>query len=77
MFDPSNTLSIATDECEYPNGLAFSPDEKLLYVSISRLNENCIEEKKQGIICKHQFIRVFEVNSDGTLSNNRIFADMS
>lgn len=77
MFSPSNTLSIATDECEYPNGLAFSPDEKLLYVSISRLNEKCIEEKQQGLICEHQFIRVFDVNTDGTLGNNRIFANMS
>ena len=77
MIDSSNTPSVATNECEYPNGLAFSPDEKLLYVSITRLNENCIEEKRQGLVCHHQFIRVFDVNSDGTLSNNRIFADMS
>ena len=32
-IDPQGTLSLATDECEYPNGLAFSPDERTLYVA--------------------------------------------
>lgn len=33
--DPSGNVHLATDECEYPNGLAFSPDESILYVAIS------------------------------------------
>jgi gluconolactonase len=33
-FDPlSRELSIVTDEIDYPNGLAFSPDEKILYIA--------------------------------------------
>ena len=33
-FDPENgELSVATDAIIHPNGLAFSPDESLLYVS--------------------------------------------
>ncbi|MFB3092654.1 MAG: SMP-30/gluconolactonase/LRE family protein, partial [Dehalococcoidia bacterium] len=28
-------------------------------------------------VCKHQFIRAFDVQPDGALTNNRIFADMS
>lgn len=41
-----------------PNGLCFSPDEKLLYI-------NDTEQAN---------IRVFEVETDGTLKNGRIFA---
>jgi gluconolactonase len=70
-------LSVGTDQCEYPNGLAFSPDEKVLYVAISRLNLDCIAEKERGEVCRHQFIRAFDVRRNGTLANNRIFADMS
>ena len=65
MVSTNGSLSVATDECEYPNGLAFSPDEKTMYVAISR-SENW----------PHEFIRAFDVQPDGTLSNNRIFAEM-
>ena len=43
---------------EQPNGVCFSPDEKLLYVN-------------DTVTC---MIWVFEVNADGSLSNGRIFA---
>ena len=43
---------------DQPNGLCFSPDEKLLYVN----------DTVQALI------RVFDVNADGTLSNARVFA---
>lgn len=42
------------------NGLAFSPDETLLYVNASRDN----------------YVRVYDVNQDGTLANGRMFADL-
>ena len=77
MISTDGRLSVATDECEYPNGLAFSPDEKIMYVAITRLNDGCIAEKERGEVCKHQFIRAFDVQPDGALINNRIFADMS
>ncbi|MBC7635845.1 MAG: SMP-30/gluconolactonase/LRE family protein, partial [Acetobacteraceae bacterium] len=35
-LDPSGRLDMMTDEVAGPNGLAFSPDEKLLYVVASR-----------------------------------------
>ena len=54
-----------------------SPDEKTMYVAISRLDEGCIAEKERGEVCRHQYIRAFDVQPDGALSNNRIFADMS
>jgi gluconolactonase len=73
---PDGTLSNATSETEYPNGLAFSPDERLLYVAITRRDDGCIAEKERGEVCTHQFIRAFDVAPDGSLSNNRIFAEM-
>ena len=52
-------ISIATAEVNRPNGLAFSPDEKKLYV---------IEAAAVPRI-----IRVFDVATDGRLSNNKVF----
>jgi gluconolactonase len=74
---PDGTLTNATAETEYPNGLAFSPDERILYVAITRRDERCIEEKTRGEVCTHQCIRAFDVAADGRLSNNRIFANMA
>jgi gluconolactonase len=75
-ISPDGTHSVGTYETEYPNGLAFSPDERILYVAITRLDSSCIEEKDNKQLCEHQFIRAFDVAADGTLSNNRIFANM-
>jgi gluconolactonase len=41
----------------FPNGLAFSPDEKLLYVTDTR----------------ERHIRVFDVNTDGSVGRGRVF----
>jgi sugar lactone lactonase YvrE len=46
---------------DYPNGLAFSPDESVLYVANTRY-------------CKH--IAAFDVLPDGFLINHRVFADL-
>ena len=70
-------LHLATDGCEYPNGLAFSPDESVLYIAISRTSTQCLQEDQKGEYCAHRKIRAFDVAADGTLSNNRVFADMS
>ena len=76
-LDPNGQLHLATDECVYPNGLAFSPDESTLYVAISRLDEHCFEEAEKGLFCNHREIRAFDVAGDGTLSNNRTFCNMA
>ena len=55
------TLSLVAD-CEYPNGLAFSPDERILYVANTRWA---------------QYIHALELAPDGRLLRRRIFADMS
>jgi gluconolactonase len=47
-----------------PNGLAFSPDESLLYVADSAITDG------PG---KNSHIRRFRVNPDGTLSGGEVF----
>ncbi len=65
-FDPrSGALSIATDACDMPNGIAFSADESLLYVSNTGLSE--------GPGGSHH-ITVFDVVGGKELRNPRVFA---
>jgi len=54
---PDGKLSLVTDDFVYPNGLCFSPDEKLLYVNCSR----------------ERLIRVYEVKPDGSVGKGRLF----
>jgi gluconolactonase len=56
------TLSLLIDDFIVPNGLAFSPDESVLYINDSR----------------HGHIRAFEVAPNGTLAkaSDRVFADL-
>jgi gluconolactonase len=65
-LDPQNgSLQLMADDFEGPNGLAFSPDESLLYVS---------ESGCQFDADPTQYIRMFDVVSDGKqLSECRIF----
>jgi sugar lactone lactonase YvrE len=54
------TLTLLIDDFDKPNGLAFSPDESLLYIDdTARVH-----------------IRVFDVQPDGTIANGRIFAEL-
>ncbi len=55
------SLHLLIDDCLLPNGLAFSPDESVLYVCDSA----------------HKHIRAFDVGRDGGLNNSRIVLDMS
>jgi len=50
-------MTVATPGFIYPNGLCFSPDEKLLYVNCSR----------------ERLIRVYDVSPDGSLGKGRLF----
>lgn len=56
-------ITLLTKELEAPNGLAFSPDYKTLYVANSQ---------KSAPIWK-----AFPVNADGSLGASRVFADSS
>jgi gluconolactonase len=55
-------IDLMTKDVPYPNGLAFSPDEKKLYVASSRPDK---------------FWMVYDVKTDGTLSNGRKFYDVT
>ena len=54
---PDGKLNLVTDDFVYPNGLCFSPDEKLLYVNCSR----------------ERLIRVYDVKPDGAVGKGRLF----
>jgi sugar lactone lactonase YvrE len=59
-LDPDGALRLLVDDFALPNGLAFSPDESVLYVADSA----------------HGHIRAFDVRPDGTLANGRILFEM-
>ena len=61
-ISPNGTISLVTADCEYPNGLAFSPDERVLYIANSRADK---------------YIRAVDIQTDGSVTNSRVFADMS
>jgi len=56
-LDKSGKMQLLTTELSQPNGLAFSPDGKHLYIDDS--------DKKN--------IRVYEFHADGTISGGRLF----
>jgi len=58
---PNGAVTLIAD-FEYPNGLAFSPDERRLYVANTRWAA---------------YIHVLDLDDNGTMARRRIFADMS
>jgi gluconolactonase len=57
---PDGTVQAVADDFERPNGLAFSPDERTLYVDDTR----------------RFHVRAFSVQSDGTLTEGRVLASI-
>jgi gluconolactonase len=55
------TLELVAEDFALPNGLAFSPDESVLYIDDSA----------------HKHIRVFSVRADGSLTDSRALLDMA
>jgi gluconolactonase len=61
-LDPADkSLTLLVDDFIKPNGLCFSNDEKKLFIDDS----------------EHNHIRVFDVKSDGTLHNGRLWAELA
>lgn len=58
---PSGEVTLLTEELTFPNGLAFSPDEKTLYVAVSDPKKPCV--------------MAYEVRADGTIAHGRVFFD--
>jgi gluconolactonase len=59
----NGTLKLVSTDLRGPNGLAFSPDERYLYIG------NWDEQKK--------IVMRYAVHADGTLSNGQVFFDMT
>jgi gluconolactonase len=76
-IDPQGEVHLATDQCVYPNGLALSSDESILYVAISRGEDADFGREERGEFCPNRRIEAFDVAADGALSNHRVFCDMS
>jgi gluconolactonase len=54
-------LTLLIDDMERPNGLTFSPDERVLYVADSS---------------ERRLVKAFDVEANGTLTNGRVFAEI-
>jgi len=59
-LDRDGRLTLLADDFDRPNGLAFSPDERVLYVADTARSH----------------IRSFTVGADGRLSNDRVFVEL-
>lgn len=57
---PDGGIELLVEDFDRPNGLAFSPDERTLYIDDS----------------PRRHVRAFDVSSDGSLSGSRILADL-
>ena len=60
---PNGEVTLLTDKMTRPNGIAFSPDEKTLYVANS--------DPKQAIWM------AYDVQADGTIANGRVLFDVT
>ena len=61
LYQKAAPLKLVIDDLSFPNGIALSPDETVLYVAISD-PENAV-------------IMAYDLASDGTASNGRVFFD--
>lgn len=60
-LDPDGTLYLLDDSVSLPNGIGLSPDEKTLYVAVSDVDD--------------AVWLAYDVKSDGSVSNRRVFYD--
>jgi len=60
---PNGEVTLLTRDLTFPNGIAFSPDESLLYVAVSDPDK--------------AIWMVYDVEKDGMISNGRLFADVT
>ncbi|MDX1952235.1 MAG: SMP-30/gluconolactonase/LRE family protein [Verrucomicrobiota bacterium] len=58
---PKGEVTLLTRELSFPNGIAFSPDEKILYVAISDP--------------QNPVIMAYDVQKNGMIENGRVFFD--
>ena len=58
---PDGKTTLVVKDFTYPNGLAFSPDEKILYINDTR----------------EYLIKAYDVQADGSVRNGRVFAKVT
>ena len=74
---PDGTVHMSAHDIDFPNGIAFSPDESVLYVSNTRKLGERPDQYWDGEIKQNQFIQAYDVAANGSLSNSRIFGSMA
>jgi gluconolactonase len=62
-LDPDGKVSLVESGLTFPNGVILSPDERRLYVTVSDP--------------KHAVVMAYDRGADGSISNGRVFADMT
>jgi len=68
-LDPrTGSLTVVVDDFDRPNGLAFSPDESILYVADSAASFGPE---------RNHHIRAFDVRSNNKLTKSRVFAEIN
>ena len=64
--DPgTGAITVVASDCVQPNGLAFSPDETLLYI---------VDTGVTHVVDGPHHVRCFRVGADGALSGGEVFA---
>ena len=74
---PDGTVDLCAHDIDFPNGIAFSPDESVLYVSNTRQLGERPDQYWDGEVKPNQFVQAYDVAADGSLSNSRKFGDMA
>ncbi len=74
-FDPkTKELQVVTSKLRMPNGIAFSPDEKILYI----IDSGAIQAPRTYYKQNPHAIYAFDVSPEGkTIMNQRLFATVS
>ena len=67
-----STITLLVRDFVLPNGLAFSPDESILYIDDSM----GVLARRDDLFHSIGHIRVFDVQADGTLANGRVFCEL-
>ncbi len=71
------TVDLLAHDIDFPNGIAFSPDETVLYVSNTRKLGERPDQYWDGEVKQNQYIQAYDVAADGSLSNSRMFGSMA
>jgi gluconolactonase len=72
-IDPDKHLSLITDVVGMPNGIALSPDERILYVACCDEGDTSHDGRPARAWCMQ--IQAFDLRDDGSLEHGRVLID--